>query len=153
QTASATLFNTKRAAEGTPWAGGDWVAFLVPEQGHDLNGDGDTDDSVLHVANVGTLQVYNLGLAVDSGLAADDSRPPVVIEGNTLAVLVSEAGQGGKDLNGDGDSEDDVLEVVDLTTRKVTRVGIAGSEVRISGNTVGALTPEKAQGNKDLNGD
>src|SRR5205823_14406953 len=138
----SALFNTHLRASGGPWAAGDWVAFLVPEVDRDLNGDGDTSDSVLHVVDVRTLQVINLGLAVDPLLAGRDVGPPVAFSGSTLAVLVSERAQGNKDLNGDGDATDDVLEIVDLTTRKVTNTGLAGSEVRMDGSRVALLTPE-----------
>src|SRR5437870_1807110 len=126
---TSALFNTRLHADGGPWASGDWVAFLVPEEDRDLNGDGDTKDSVLHVVDVRTLQVINLGLAVDPILAKADAGPPVAISGNTLAALISERDQGNKDLNGDGDATDNVLEIVDLTTRQVTNTGLAGSEV------------------------
>src|SRR5438874_12739824 len=142
-TRPSALFNTHLHASGGPWASGDWVAFLVPEENRDLNGDGDTKDSVLHVVDVRTLQVINLGLAGDPLLAAQNAGPPVAIAGNTLAVLVSEQYQGNKDLNGDGDRPGardsgrsraptaNVLEIVDLTTRKVTNTGLAGMEVRM----------------------
>ena len=150
---TSALFNTHVKATGGPWAGGDWVAFLVPEEEKDLNGDRDTDDSVLHVVDIRTQQVTNLGLAVDPLLTAPGGAPPVAISGNTLAVLVSEHDQGNKDLNGDGDAKDNVLEWVDLTSRRVTNTHLAGSEVHIDGNRIAVLTPERDQGNKDLNGD
>jgi hypothetical protein len=150
---SVAPVSTARAAEAVPWVGGDWVAFLQPEEDRDLNGDGDTDDSVLQVANVTTRQISNLGLAVDASLAGDDLLPPVAIAGGTLAALVSEADQGKRDLNGDNDTTDTVLETVDLASRRVTRIGLAGSEVRMDGNRIVVLTPEAAQANRDLNGD
>src|SRR5437016_7617664 len=152
-TRPSAFFNTHLHAKGGPWAAGDWVAFLVPEEDRDLNGDGNTNDSVLHIVDVRTLQVINLGLAVDPLLAGRDVGPPVAFSASTLAVLVSERAQGNKDLNGDGDATDDVLEIVDLTTRKVTNTDLAGSEVRMDGSRVALLTPEAEQGKKDLNGD
>ncbi len=152
QGGAATLINTRRAADGVPWAGGDHAAFLMLEESRDLNGDGDQDDSVLHTVDVPRLRIQSLSLAVDPTLSADELSPPVAISGSTLAVLVSEADQGSKDLNGDGDTLDQVLQTVDLQSRAVTRTTVAGSELRMSGQRVVLLTPEAADG-KDLNGD
>src|SRR3954451_14762853 len=95
----SAFFTPRRHVRGGPWASGDWVALLVPEEEQDLNGDGDTKDAVLHVVDVRTLQVINLGLAVDPLLAGVYAGPLIAISGNTLAALVSERDQGNKDLN------------------------------------------------------
>jgi hypothetical protein len=145
-------FNTGQAADARPWAGGDWVAYLTLEENTDLNSDGDKEDAVLQVVDVRTFKTYNLGLAVDSLMASDEGSPPVAIQGNTLAVLVSERDQGNKDLNGNGRATDNVLELVDLTTREVTNTRIPGRAVMIAGNRLAILTSELEM-NKDLNGD
>ncbi|MCZ6793153.1 MAG: dockerin type I repeat-containing protein, partial [Planctomycetota bacterium] len=81
--------------------------FRVREQGgQDLNGDGDSEDSVLHLHDLDTGTTTNLELA---GRVSFSS-------GKWLAFAVSESEQGA-DLNGDGDSDDDsVLHVADWST-------------------------------------
>lgn len=146
------LFNTRLPGDGVPWAAGDWAAFAVPEESRDLNGDGDTEDDVLFVADVLRLQARTLGAAVNSALIADEEHPPVAIAGATLVALVSESNQANRDLNGDGDAKDNVLHVFDLAARTVTRTGLAGEEVQIWGTSACLLTPEE-EGQRDLNGD
>src|SRR5438067_2267029 len=106
----SALFNTHLHASGSPWAAGDWVAFLVPEEDRDLNGDGDTMDDVLQIYDVATGQVWN------TGLAAQEIR----IAGDWAEADTPEAAQGHKDLNGDGDASDVVPQLVNLKTREVT---------------------------------
>lgn len=92
--------------------------YLRVDEGHqggtDLNGDGDSLDSVLHVLRHGSERVENLGLAVGTIRAADPFA----------AVGVLEADQGGSDLNGDGDALDSVLHVVDPGTLRVRNLGL-----------------------------
>jgi hypothetical protein len=77
------------------------------DQGNtDLNGDGDTDDTVTHVYDALTGTITNLGIAAGDGVV--DS------EHNLLALSVNESLQGGRDLNGDGDALDGVVHVYDL---------------------------------------
>lgn len=83
------------------------VAALVREQyqgGTDLNGDGDAVDEVLHVWSAST------GVSTNLALAADGPQPASF--GTTLlAFHVSENAQGATDLNGDGDTSDQVIHV------------------------------------------
>jgi len=76
-----------------------YVPVSEAQMGQDLNGDGDTLDSVAHVVDVLADTARNLGLAVIGGAFAEGSR---------FLFLVSEAGQGGIDLSGDGDATDGV---------------------------------------------
>ena len=71
--------------------------------GTDLNGDGDATDFVVHVFNASNRQTTNLGLAATSGSLQGD--------GQLLGFRVRETEQGNTDLNGDGDTNDDVLHV------------------------------------------
>ena len=92
-------------------ASGDWLVVLVYErhQVEDLNGDGDTWDQVLHVHNLATGETTNLRLVLGSVPAR------WVVSGDWLVVWVSESGHGqAEDLNGDGDTRDEVLHLVDL---------------------------------------
>ena len=97
------------------------VAFRVDEAMNgavDLNGDGDAGDSVMHVLDVSSLTVTNLGIEALSGFGMAGSR---------LAFLAPETGQATpQDLNGDGDFLDRVLFVHDLWTGSTTSSGLAG---------------------------
>ena len=85
------------------------VSFAIDEsrQGPaDLNGDTDTQDTVLHLFDSETGITTNLGL--DAGLGHR-------FEGGRIAFIVREQNQGMMDLNGDGDALDFVLHVTDVT--------------------------------------
>ena len=84
---------------------GGGLAIHVPEfdQGGDLNGDGDMIDEVVHIWDRATGVSTNLGLA--GGLVY-----PVALGEGHFEFLVSEYSQGA-DLNGDGDTIDNVLHV------------------------------------------
>lgn len=116
------------------------VAFTVDEAGHggaDLNGDGDAADHVLFVRDVTGGVTINLGLA--TGLLSPVSN------GRT-AFNVPELQQGA-DLNGDGDTQDDVAHLLDLATGTVTNLGfetftgdvsLAGDLAVAAGSTIHA---------------
>ncbi|MCC7078244.1 MAG: hypothetical protein IT198_14070 [Acidimicrobiia bacterium] len=132
---------------------------VVSEAGQgntDLNGDGDTDDSVLHLVTH-TGAATNLGLATVSHLdEMCNCRFPSLDDGG-LAFTVSEPEQGGTDLNGDGDSSDfSVLHTVDpggtVTDRSnALPWGFAG--VGLDGGGLAFGVSESGQGGIDLNGD
>jgi hypothetical protein len=89
-------------------AGEDFVVFEVSEAatgGIDLNGDGDASDDVLHHFDATAGTITNLGLAV--GLTDQ-------LTGRRFTFDVSEAAQGGVDLNADGDTNDRVLHFFDV---------------------------------------
>jgi Tol biopolymer transport system component len=130
-----------------------YAAFLRPEvagaAGHptgvDLNDDGDTTDDVVH-------------LWPGSGSALDLERAAtaIALSDRWLAALVSEAGQGNTDFNGDGDTADTVVQVAPVTATSGsdwTNLGQAADAVNVAGAVVAYLTPEAAQGGQDLNGD
>jgi len=128
------------------------AAFLRPEAagapgqpgGVDLNGDGDTTDRIVHLWP-GAGSAFNLGRAATA----------VAVSDRWLAALVSEAGQGSTDFNGDGDSADAVVQIAPVTATSAadwTNVGQAADTVDVAGGIVAFITPEAAQG-QDLNGD
>lgn len=154
----STVANLGYAADEGPLVAldGAGLAFLVPEQaqgsgGSDLNGDGDTDDHVLHVWTGSS--VSNLGYAV----ALEDFRDVefgevVALEGGGLAFTVPEAAQGDGSSNGDADTADWVVHVWNGTS--VSSLGFAGTHlVPRRGGGVAFAVYEGAQGNADLNGD
>jgi cysteine-rich repeat protein len=112
---SAALSNTGQAIDEFV-LGDAIVAFRTPESaqgGTDLNGDGDTADSVLQVRDLASGQTLSSGLAaVRCELEACDPRVPYRVAGSTVTFLVLEAQQGGQDLDGDGDGGDLILHVM-----------------------------------------
>jgi ribosomal protein L24E len=124
---------------------------LEADQGHtDLNGDGATADGVLFVARPdGSLR--NTGVSGTVGLSAADG-----------GRLVYMAGEGpGRDLNGDGDTVDEVLGVYDPSTDTTVNSGLAGPDQLIAdlgGGRFGFVAAERSQNpggaaGTDLNGD
>jgi Tol biopolymer transport system component len=129
------------------------VVFITPEdvQGVDVNGDGDTADRVLQLYDTGTAELVNVGQAAEE----------FVLNGSLVAFRTREATQGDADLNGDGDSSDDVLQVYDLTARRLLNTGQAVTPCRLEAcdpqvpyrvlsDTVKFLTLEADQ-SEDLN--
>lgn len=103
-----------------PNGGGRFYAALTEHLLSDLNGDGDTLDSVptfpeIHTGNV--LTFPGVAVALDSDEAAMCSAA------GTAFYRVSEAEQGGTDLNGDGDATDFILERVPITGGSPVRMG------------------------------
>jgi hypothetical protein len=128
------------------------VAFVVTEiyQQADLNGDADSQDSVLFLYDVALRTTQNLGLAVWAG------NPGLVFKGHRLAFQVPEYSQAHSDLNGDGDDEDLVLHVHD-TARGTTRdLGIAVSSFHgflMEKDRLVFRVEEGNEGGTDLNAD
>lgn len=131
---------------------GGGVTFRVPEdhQGNsDLNGDGDATDAVLHVWDPGTGAITNPRLAM-----AGYSTPVTVLDGGAVAFMVSEAWQRGTDLNGDGDTRDEVVHVWDWRTGAVTNTGLPGVELyALEGGLLAVFVPEARLGRPYGNGD
>ncbi len=127
------------------------VAFAVSESGQGgtiLNGDGDTNDNVLHVFDAATGTTTNLGLAASFGR--------IVVDGTLVAFLVSESGQGGTNLNSDGDSNDAVVHVFDAAAGVTTNLGLAAAKVDLDGGLLAFAVSESGQGDEggtDLNSD
>jgi hypothetical protein len=123
------------------------VAFRAGESAQgsaDLNGDGDAGDFVLHVYDADSLLTSNLGLAVASPLAMDESL---------VTVRVSEAQQGGLDRNGDGDAVDEILHAVDTSKGTVANLGlpVAGQSQVVARRL--AFNVRESEVQQDLNGD
>ncbi len=111
--------------------------------GGDLNGDGDTEDSVLQVLTLDTGTTTNTGLAATS--------PRLFLR--SIAVQVDETAQGGKDLNGDGDTADAVLHLWNLENETSTNLEVAAAEFFFFGRWIAMQVSEAANGGKDLNDD
>jgi hypothetical protein len=113
----------------------------------DLNGDGDIADFVCHVHDSSSAATTNTFLA-----SAFDIFASVDI----IAILVRESHQGNADLNGDGDTADDVIHVYEPCTGAVTNLGLSvpfsGASIFLDG-PIAAFTASEAAIGLDLNGD
>ncbi len=118
------------------------VEVYEPDQGADLNGDGQLDDTVLHVYDADTGQLVDLGLDAALGLRVDAP----------LVAFRAEEAADGDDRNGDGDAFDAVLHVYDAANGVLTNVGVAAQSAEIHGSSVAFGAWEDRQGT-DLNGD
>lgn len=158
-----------RAAFLRPEAAG--AAPLLPlcAGGPDLNADGDTDDLVvsylaspasplqnLQRAAVGVdlAAVCRAGAKAGAACGSDLDCPESICDASFVAALVSEAGQNDAQLNGDGDTDDAVVQVhrVSDPPSGWTNTGQAADAMKASGGLVTFLSPEAAQG-AVLNGD
>ncbi len=139
-------------AVGVVAVSGDFVAFSVLESDTDLNGDGDTDDAVVHVYDSTSGTITNVGLQAESALAFRD---------DVLAFTVKESAHGNVDLNGDGDTLDEVLHVYNtrtgITTNTLLPTGSSAAvfflPVEHGGRLMAFTVLESFHGNTDLNGD
>lgn len=124
------------------------VAFAVSESnqgGSDRNGDGDALDSVLHVVAAAGGPATNLGAATLS--------LQFQIDGNLVAYVVRESSQGGQNLNGDSDVNDNVLHLYDIAHMTTSNLGRAVTSFQLAGPVVAFAQPESGQGAADANGD
>jgi len=131
-----------------PFVGAVLIAFGVSEsaQGNtDLNGDGDTLDIVLHVYDDNTGTVTNTALAM--------AVREVAIGAGTVAFAVSEADQGGMDLDGSGSANGTVLHVYDSRTRVTTNAMRNVVSSLTFHDHAFAFATDEASAGADLNGD
>lgn len=126
---------------------GNLIVFAVQENGQgyqNLNGDGDTYDSVLHVVDPLT------GTAVNVGIATSAAR----VEGDYVCFAANEIQQG-VDYNSDGDASDQAAHVFRVTTSQVTNLGVSleSDSLRLEGGYLVFNIYEPDEGGTDLNGD
>jgi hypothetical protein len=143
-------------------ADGRWILVVRKETppwidpaGEDMNGDGDRNDYVLWLHDVLTGATMNLGLANSTTYSPDFV---LAVQGGRALVAVRESSQGQGDLNGDGDTLDEVLFGVDLASGVATNSGYAcqrngslGTVAGFLGSKVLFTSYETTQG-IDLNG-
>ncbi len=132
------------------------LIFVVSENDQnesDLNGDGDTTDGVVHIFDSASGEVTNVGLAVRLSMW----YPNNVADGSLFSLRVGENAQARTDLNGDGDTMDNVLHLYDATDGSIFNTGltIRGTvEDPVLGfGAVAFAVTERNQGNMDLDGD
>jgi len=126
------------------------IAFRADEgqpdvdDGHDGNGDGDDQDSILFVHDLRTGRTTSLGMAISE----------LDVDGRTVAFAVWEGRDGARDLNGDGDDDDFVLHVYDADSGSVRSTHTAVEQgFTVDGDLIAFVVDEQRQGQQDLNGD
>ncbi len=121
----------------------EWLLFSVSEvmQGDDLNGDGDTDDAVPYSHNFSNGETTNLELTRWNSLG---------LSGDWLLIGSSETIES-KDLNEDGDTNDETLSAYNLITNEVARY-VSDDAFSVFGTT-GVTTHSESKVAMDLNGD
>jgi hypothetical protein len=153
---TGVLTNTGRQAQKKPGIqfDGPVVAFLVSEarQGPlPLNPDIDFSDLVLHLYCLSSppctsTGVINLGVDASGGFT---------LAGDLIAFGMREHNQANINLNPpDADTSDVVAQVYRISTNTRTNTGLAlRGHMRVAGNFVAIVVPERSQNNTDLNGD
>jgi len=191
---TGTITNTGLAAPNPAYRvvlDGTLLTFRVSESaqgGTDLNGDGDTSDTILHTLDLATGTVLNTGfphspnaegiLILNEKIVGDQNGDGDAVDqlphflgggatpgftlplntnlalgsGRWLYLLVAESNVG-QDLNGDGDQLDLVYQLYDRTTGDLTNTGLEYDDVvlGLSGHFGLFRVPEN--GLVDLNGD
>jgi hypothetical protein len=133
------------------------------EDGVDLNGDGDTGDLVLHLYDATKKKVMNTKLAARDFVMGERATSACG-DVQLTALRVPESAQGNTDLNGDGDTFDQVMAVHDAVSGVTRVVGHAAvpctfpacdprTPYRVEGSKVTFLTAEAEQGGQDLSGE
>jgi Tol biopolymer transport system component len=138
---TGTVRNLGQAAEEFV-LGDDIVAFRTLEAsqgGQVLNGDGDALDGVLQVYDSASDMLVNTGQAVTPcRLEACDPRAPYRVLRDTVRFLTLEGDQG-RDLNGDGDADDLVVQVLNVR-RACHTWTVAGACHTLAAAPVGVCT-------------
>jgi hypothetical protein len=83
--------------------------------------------------------------------ACDPSTPPTVADG-WVVYRALEAGDGGVDLNGDGDTTDSVACVINVKQKTELVLGVAAESTHVLGNHIYVVVSE-ADDDRDWNGD
>lgn len=128
-----------------PRIAGDLAFFVQRESvaAKDLNGDKDLSDRVLTRLDLKTKQAESLGMDASGGY---------LLHGDWIAAATSEAAQG-MDLNKDGDLADSVVQLYQISTGKWTNTSLPyKTDWALTSSLLAVAVDERAQGNKDLNG-
>ena len=128
---------------------GDGIAFLVGEAeqgGTDLNLDGDAVDDVLHVIEPRSHQIVNFELAAATVLGPFGARNAIwpQLDHHHVTFIAGEDEQGGVDLNGDGDTDDDVTYKLQMQSGRL-RLAPQHEDAKAGDNTFNATSPHAAR--------
>jgi hypothetical protein len=148
------VMNTRMEISGRMWGSGSIVLYCIEEDQKDLNGDGDTRDSILCWGDLRNMTASMTGIAINYQLTDDDKDWPAGVDPdqNLMAIQVSESENGDKDLNGNGTATDDVLALYNISTKQKTILNVTGRAPKWAGGKLYFEQPEVMAG-KDLNGD
>ena len=148
-TTGAVVLNTSLALDpstGSFVVGNGFAAFLVSEfdqNDTDLNGDGDTGDTVVYGVNLGLLSVFPVGGIPATPRACNNFLPGIfgTPAAPVIPYFINEGMEGNLSFNGNGlvgdtDTNDDVLALFDVTTATETLpfTGLAVDPSQIAGN-------------------
>ena len=137
-----------------PVISGGGIALLVgeAEQGAtDLNLDGDVEDDVLYTDRTkGARNAWNLELAAAVISGPFGARNPIPLQPtrDMSAFVAGEVEQGGSDLNGDGDGDDQVAYLLNVQMANCARDDSPSSPKRIREGRACDLIPSTARGSK-----
>lgn len=105
----------------------------VPEIAGDLDGDGDTQDIVLHVLDLELGTLGNTGLALDESVHDVISRPQMDCSERLVAALVDERDTG-RDVDGDGTANEILSVVFDRSAGNVEHLPFAHVRLELAGD-------------------
>ena len=133
-------------AVSDPMISGNTIGVVVLERGQraDLNHDGDSSDGVLHMIDIPTGTITNVGV---------DASARFVLDGNRAVFGTSEVAEGNTDLNGDDDTSDIVLHAWDGATVTNLELSSDSSKFQLEGDLLAFIVDEEFEGNTDLNND
>jgi hypothetical protein len=142
----------------------DLLAFPVDEVGSSLNTDPDATDAVLHVFDLSTRTVTNLGRAVTRLPSGQPWDGTFLVRNGLVAFRVPESAEGNTNLNGDPllDTFDTVLHVWDHSSSTLRNLGLGvdrflhndfSSPIQIEGDVIAFAADEFQQNDVSLNGD
>src|SRR5262249_14753306 len=123
------------------------LCFTVSEsdQRADFNGDGDLGDRVFHVYDSTDGSVTNLGVGANEAVGA------ITAIASLFGFRVSESGQGNRDVNGDGDTDDRIVYVYDFVHRTLHGPRVAATGEPAVGDGFALFGASEArQGGHDL---
>jgi Tol biopolymer transport system component len=123
--------NLHQAAD-TLAVAGHIAAFITPEAAQDavLNADGDESDRVVQVWDASRSRLAALGQAAEE-LVLGERGTAACGERQLVAFRTGEAAQGTGSLNGDGDTDDAVLQVYDAVTDTLVNTGQAATTCQL----------------------
>jgi hypothetical protein len=155
---AGSVINTGRSGWVVQLIAGELVVFTVSEVAEqaDLNGDGDTADSVPAVWDRATGVTSVLPHAVYALSTPPEGPPFFDADDQVVAFAVNESAQDGTDLNGDGDATDRVVHVWQRASGVTINLQLAVVNSKFPAVSAGAVVlavNEAAQGNTDLDGD
>ena len=137
-----TIVNTA-AAGYEPSIDGDIIAFCTDEseENEDLNNDGDTDDQI--------IRYYNISSGIVTNTTAYGDFP--CVKGDIIAFETWES-DFGNDLNGDDDTDDNVIRYYNISDGTITSTAEMGYYASVEGRKIAFYTYESDL-DEDVNGD